>query len=196
MTARVGPAATLVGVVGLACLLGACDDHGESARHAISATPTPGDPAGAPPRPTRSAPGNAAQPANSCDLLSLTRVEEVLAIGPVHTRAANSGRSCEYLDLGDRRVLTVTVGQLPQAMVGGPPDVARSTATGTGPREPLPGISEAAVVYRDPARGEGVAFARARGDLVTSVDVILPVVDRERLIALARTAAAALDASA
>ncbi|MEU0932604.1 MULTISPECIES: DUF3558 family protein [unclassified Embleya] len=194
MTARVGPAATLVGVVGLACLLGGCDDSDPPPRRAAVSAPAPGDNAGAPPRPTPSPIGNSTSPADSCDLLSPTRVEEVLALGPVHTGPANAGRTCEYLDSGGRRVLTVTVGQLPQAMVGGPLDTARATATGPGPYEPLPGISDAAVIYRDPARGDGLAFARARGELVTSVDITVPVVDRERLIALARTAAAALDA--
>ncbi|MFI6986464.1 hypothetical protein ACIBSV_49050 [Embleya sp. NPDC050154] len=194
MTGRVGPAATLVGVVGLACLLGGCEDPDTPPRHVPVSTAAAGDKAGAPPRPTPSPPAADAPPADGCELLSTTRVEEVLAIGPVHTRSADAGRSCEYLDAGDRRVLTVVVGQLPQAMVGGPLDTARSTATGPGPRETLPGISDAAVIYRDPARGDGLAFARARGDLVTSVDIIIPAVDRERLIALARTAAAALDA--
>jgi hypothetical protein len=194
VTARVGPAATLVGVVGLACLLGGCDDSDAPPRHAAVSAPAPGDNAGAPPRPTPSPVSSSTSPADSCDLLSPTRVEEVLAVGPVHTRPADAGRTCEYLDSGGRRVLSVTVGQLPQAMVGGPLDTARSTATGPGPHETLPGISDAAVLYRDPARGDGIAFARARGDLVTSVDITIPVVDRERLVALARTAAAALDA--
>ncbi|OPC84443.1 hypothetical protein B4N89_29095 [Embleya scabrispora] len=193
MTGRVGSTAGLVAVVGLACLLGGCDGDDPASRHTASATSTPGDPAGAPPRPTRAAPAANAPPGSGCDLLSLTRVEEVLAIGPVHTRPAEAGRTCDYLDGRERRVLTVTVGQLPQAMVGGPADAARSSATGSGPRETLPGIAEAAVLYQDPVRGLGLAFARARGDLVVAVDITVPDADRERLVALARTAAAALE---
>ncbi|WP_406290001.1 DUF3558 family protein [Embleya sp. NBC_00896] len=191
MTARVGPAATLAGVVGLACLLGGCDAGDAPPKHPAATVPAPGgDAAGAPPRPTAPA-ASTAVPASSCDLLSPTRVQEVLAVGPVRTRPADSGRTCEYVDPDQRRLLTVTVGDFPQAMVGGPIDAARTTATGTGPRESVPGVADAAVIYRDPVRGDGFAFARAHGEMVTSVDINAPAISRDRLIALGRTAAAA-----
>jgi hypothetical protein len=180
VTSRVGPAATLVTVVGLACLLGACDARSSSHEGADSVRPTPA-PA-----------GSSRPPLSSCELLSPARVREVLAVGPLTPRQGPSGRACGYLDGNDREVLTVTVGVLPQAMVGGPADAAEATATGTGPREVLTGLSDAAIVYHDPARGDGIAFARAHGDTVTSVDITAPVLERQRLVALGRTAADAL----
>jgi len=181
------------GVVGLACLLAACEGDPAPVPDAGNTTiAPPGDGRDTAPRPTHTA--SVAPPASGCDLLSPARVREVLLSGPVTTRETDAGRRCEYLDASGARVLTVTVGDLPQAMVGGPHAAAAATVTGQGPREALTGIADAAVLYRDPERGDGLAFARARGDLVTSVDIVAPTVTRERLVALGRSAASGLDA--
>jgi hypothetical protein len=190
VTARVGPAAAFVTAVGLACLLGGCDAQSNSPGRADPSPAPVGDTSRVSPvRPTPAPVTADRPPPSSCDLLSPARVREVLAVGPLTTRPGPTGRACGYLDPNDREVLTVTVGVLPQAMVGGPTDAARATATGSGPRELLTGVSDAAIVYHDPARGDGIAFARAHGDTVTSVDISAPVLERQRLVALGRTAA-------
>lgn len=192
MTPRVTSAALVgAGVVGLACLLGACEGDTAPVPDVGNTTiEPPGEGRDGGPGPTRAA--TVPSPASGCDLLSPARVREVLSSGPVTTRETDAGRTCEYLDAGGTRVLTVTVGDLPQAMVGDPRAAAAATATGQGPREQVTGIADAAVLYRDPERGDGLAFARARGDLVTSVDILAPALTRERLIALGHTAAAGL----
>ncbi|MYW03227.1 hypothetical protein [Streptomyces sp. SID3343] len=190
MTSRVGPAAALATVAGLACLLGGCDVRSASHEQAGPSPSPTGDTSGVGPlRPTPAPATSSRPPPSSCDLLSPARVREVLAVGPLSTRPGPTGRACGYLDGNDREVLTVTLGVLPQAMVGGPADAAEATATGSGPRETVTGLSDAAILYHDPVRGDGIAFARAHGDTVTSVDITAPALERQRLVALGRTAA-------
>lgn len=156
-----------------------------SAAPATASTP-PVDPATPPP----------GRPVGGCDLLSTRQVGDALGSAGTTAYPDDDDRTCVFVGADGVPVLTVRVGDLPRALLGGPEQVALLTASPSERTEPVPGLADAAVFYSDPEHGNGVAFARGRGERVTSVDVAAdgPMAQspRDTLVRLARMADASL----
>ncbi|HSA52102.1 MAG TPA: hypothetical protein VLH10_18600 [Yinghuangia sp.] len=135
-------------------------------------------------------------PVEGCALLTAEQVRDTLGATRVTTYAEDNGRTCVFLGADDVRVLTVRVGDLPRALLGGPEQVVLLAASPAELTEPVPGLADAAVFYSDRRRGSGVTFARGRGERVTSVDIEASGPNaqspRDTLVHLARLANAAL----
>lgn len=135
-------------------------------------------------------------PVVGCQLLTAAQVQQALGPTPITTSAEDGGRACLFYGPDGSRVLSVRVGDLPRALMGGPEEVAMLTASPSARTERVPGLADAAVFYSDPASGNGLAFARGRGDRVTSVDILAsgPCAQspRDSLVALGRQANASL----
>jgi hypothetical protein len=131
-----------------------------------------------------------------CALLTTTQVQEALGAAPLTTTTEDNGRACLFYAADGARVLSIRVGDLPRALIGGPEEVAMLTASPSARTEHVPGLADAAVFYSDPASGNGLAFARSHGNRVTSVDILAsgPCAQspRDTLVALGRQANASL----
>lgn len=136
------------------------------------------------------------RPIGGCELLTAQQVRDTLGATEMTTHAEDDDRTCVFLGADGVRVLTVRVGDLPRALLGGPEQVALLTASPSERTEPVPGLADAAVFYSDPELGSGIAFARGRGDRVTSVDIAADGPNaqspRDTLVHLARLADARL----
>lgn len=129
-------------------------------------------------------------------MLTAQQVRETLGATEMTTYAKDDDRTCVFLGADGVRVLTVRVGDLPRALLGGPEQVTLLTASPSEQTEFVPGLADAAVFYTDPELGSGIAFARGRGERVTSVDIATDGPNarssRDTLVHLARLADSAL----
>lgn len=154
---------------GMWLLTGCFDSDGNGQAHNTPSSPlTPQSP----PSTSASAAPSSQPPVVACKLLTTKQVQDVLGAAAITTRAEEGDRACVFIGPTGETVLTVRVGDVPRALIGGPEQVARLTASPTARTEQVPGIADAAVFYSDPDKGNGIAFARGRGERVTSVNLM------------------------
>ncbi|UGQ13128.1 DUF3558 family protein [Yinghuangia sp. ASG 101] len=178
-----------VGCMGLAAGCFASDSGGPA--QGAPPTSAPATPTPPPPEPPPAGP-----PVGGCQLLTTDQVRDTLGAAEMTAHPEDDDRTCVFLGSDGVRVLTVRVGDLPRALLGGPEQVALLTAAPSERTEPIPDLADAAVFYSDPELGSGVAFARGRGERVTSVDISGDGPNsrspRDTLVLLARLADASL----
>ncbi|GAA4984719.1 hypothetical protein GCM10023205_63610 [Yinghuangia aomiensis] len=143
-------------------------------------------------------PGSPAAPrrATGCELVTAAEVRDAVGVESVTSSPDDDGRACQFFTSNGALLLTVRVGDLPRALLGGPEQVARLTAARAATTEPVPNLAEAALYYADPQTGSGLVLATSRDDRVTSVDISTPgpgsPVTHDALISLGRAAVRAL----
>lgn len=175
-------------------LLTGCFGAEENGRaHGVPSTPGTAPSA---PGPSVSAPHTDLPRATGCDLLTVDQVQNALRATPISRQSQDGGRTCLFVGPTGEAVLAVRIGDVPRALLGGPEQVARLTASPTARTEQVPGLADAAVFYSDPGKANGIAFARGRGERVTSVNLTAAGPNAQSglniLVALARHANAAL----
>ncbi|WP_436772415.1 hypothetical protein [Yinghuangia sp. YIM S09857] len=150
-------------------LLVGCFESDENGRaHGVPSTPGAAPSA---PGSTVTAPTTDLPRVTGCDLLTADQVQAVLGAAQIMLRPEDSGRTCQFIGPTGEAVLTVRIGDVPRALLGGPEQVARLTASPTARTEQVHGLADAAVFYSDPGKANGIAFARGRGERVTSVNL-------------------------
>lgn len=167
-----------------------CCAHGATSppvQQPPTAAPLLPPPAGSPAPPRR---------ATGCELVTRAQVRDAAGVEDVTSSPDDDGRACQFFTPNGALLLTVRVGDLPRALLGGPEQVARLTAARAATTEPVPNLGEAALYYTDPKTGTGLVLATSRDDRVTSVDLSTPGPDspvgHDALITLGRAAARAL----
>ncbi|MEU8132910.1 hypothetical protein [Streptodolium elevatio] len=175
-------------------LLTGCFGADENGRaHGVPSTPGT-----APSAPGSSAPATLAERlrVTGCDLLTEDQVRTELGATQISRRPEDGGRTCLFIGPTGETVLSVRIGDVPRALLGGPEQVARLTASPTARTEQVPELADAAVFYSDPGKANGIAFARGRGERVTSVNLTAAGPNAQSgldtLVALARHANNAL----
>ncbi|MCF2527641.1 hypothetical protein [Yinghuangia soli] len=138
----------------------------------------------------------AAPPTPGCTLLTPAQVAAALGSAPLAAAPDDHDRACKFSDADGVLVLSIRVVDLPRALLGGPEQVTRLTASPSERIEDIPGLGDAAVFYTDPRKGTGLTLARGRGDRITSIDIAgygpAKHTTRDVLVVLGFHAAAAL----
>lgn len=162
------------GCAATACCLwlvsGCFDSDGDGEAHGVPTQATPVTPA-APTPPPADGPSGWWPAVTGCQLLGAAEVAAALGAPRITTNERDNGRSCLFYEPDGTHVLTLRISDLPRQLLGGPEQVTSLTASPSERTERIPDLADAAVFYSDPQLGNGVAFARARGDRVMSVNI-------------------------